>query len=213
MGLNNRQLGMVVCFSAAAWLVSAQWQQARRSTLNVVTSQDGLVVDVTTTSPTVIDADPFSGVEPVVPPIQSSLQTAIAPVAAVHLPTAVFVDLSDRQVWIQKGDDIVVTYPIAIGKENWETPTGEFHVTQMTMNPDWRHPITEEVIPAGSDSPIGTRWIEFLRQDNSAFGFHGTNQDDLIGQAVSHGCLRMHNADVEALFESLYIGMPVTVQP
>ena len=213
MELNNRQLGMVICFSAAAGLLAMQWQQGRSVPSNTAT-QDGRVVEVSTTSQApVMDAETLSAVEPAVPPIQASLKTAIAPIAAAHLPTKVLVDLSDREVWLQKGDDILAVYPVAIGKENWETPTGEFYVTQMTVNPDWRHPITEEVIPSGPSSPIGTRWIEFWRQGNSAFGFHGTNQDGLIGQAVSHGCLRMHNADVEALFDALYIGMPVTVQP
>ncbi len=209
MGLNNRLFGMVICFSAAASLISAQWQT---EPLHQTNKQNGVVVNPSLAEPSAVDAE-VASTEPAVWPIQARLQLAIAPVIAAHLPTRVIVDLSDRQVWIQTGDDIVATYPVAIGKENWETPTGEFYVTQMTVNPDWRHPVTKEVIPSGPNSPVGTRWIEFLRQDNSAFGFHGTNQDDLIGQAVSHGCLRMHNADVEALFDALYIGMPVTVQP
>lgn len=40
---------------------------------------------------------------------------------------------------------------------------------------------------------------------------HGTNQENLIGQAVSHGCLRMKNLDVIELFEQVTSGSPLLI--
>lgn len=123
------------------------------------------------------------------------------------------IDLSDRQVHLYFEGEKQVSYPIAIGQPGWETPTGTFSVTDMQKNPFWQHPITGEWIPPGSDNPLGTRWIGFWSNGFNQIGFHGTNQADLIGQAVSHGCIRMHNQDIQALYRQIEPGVPVTVQP
>lgn len=154
--------------------------------------------------------EPF---QPQMLPLPSALEISLAPIAAAHIPRYLVVDLSDRRVYLYEGDQIQADYPVAIGKEGWETPTGTFQITHLTENPNWRHPVTGELVPAGSDSPVGTRWIKFWQENRNAIGFHGTNEDEAIGQAVSHGCLRMHNTDIEALFAAVHLGMPVTVQP
>ncbi|MGB4451838.1 MAG: LysM peptidoglycan-binding domain-containing protein, partial [Bacillota bacterium] len=55
---------------------------------------------------------------------------------------------------------------------------------------------------------LGTRWIGFTYQMH---GIHGTNRPELIGQAVSNGCVRMHNSHVEELYEMVGLGAPVIV--
>ena len=52
-----------------------------------------------------------------------------------------------------------------------------------------------------------------MKGDKYDIGLHGTNEDHLIGKAVSHGCVRMHNKDAIALFEQVSVGTPVIVQP
>lgn len=123
------------------------------------------------------------------------------------------VDLSDRQVYVYREQQLVTSYPIAIGQAGWETPSGSFQVLEMQRNPKWQHPITGEVVPAGADNPLGQRWIGFLYAGRTHIGFHGTNQEDLIGQAVSHGCIRMRNQDVMALYEQVALGTTVNVRP
>jgi lipoprotein-anchoring transpeptidase ErfK/SrfK len=44
-------------------------------------------------------------------------------------------------------------------------------------------------------------------------GIHGTPKPQLLGQAVSGGCIRMRNADVIYVFERVRIGTPVIVEP
>lgn len=123
------------------------------------------------------------------------------------------VDLSDRKVRLYDQKKLKASYPIAIGQEGWETPTGSFKVFQMYENPAWQHPITGEKIASGDkENPLGKRWIGFTAHGKLLIGFHGTTDDSLVGQAVSHGCLRMKNADVMALYQAVKIGTPVTVQ-
>ncbi|NJM97642.1 MAG: L,D-transpeptidase [Phormidesmis sp. RL_2_1] len=121
--------------------------------------------------------------------------------------------LSARQVAVYRGDVLLSRYPVAIGREGWQTPTGEFSVFQKQTDPAWEHPFTGEVIPPGPENPLGTRWIGFWSDGVNAIGFHGTPDESVIGSAVSHGCVRMRNADVMALYEQVGMGTLVTVLP
>ncbi len=121
--------------------------------------------------------------------------------------------LSDRRVYLYHNDEVKVSYPIAVGKQGWETPTGSYEVMQMIRNPVWEHPWTGEIVPAGPDNPLGSRWIGFWTDGTNVIGFHGTPNEDSVGQAASHGCVRMFDRDVVSLFEQVEIGTPVTVEP
>ena len=123
------------------------------------------------------------------------------------------IKLGERRVYVYQGDRLKTSYPIAVGKEGWETPTGEFAVIQMVENPIWEHPLTGEIIPPGPDNPLGNRWIGFWTDGTNIIGFHGTPNEETVGNAASHGCIRMFNRDVLTLFSLVEIGTPVTVQP
>jgi lipoprotein-anchoring transpeptidase ErfK/SrfK len=127
--------------------------------------------------------------------------------------TRLEVDLSDRQVSFYQNGEVVAQYPVAIGQTGWETPTGTFQVTEMHVDPEWQHPITGEIVPAGTANPLGSRWIGFWSDGINQIGFHGTNEADSIGQAISHGCVRMWNPDIEALYDQIEVGMTVAVVP
>ncbi|MBW4558689.1 MAG: L,D-transpeptidase [Trichormus sp. ATA11-4-KO1] len=126
--------------------------------------------------------------------------------------TEVVVNLSDRRTYVYMGDEVIASYPIAVGKKGWETPTGSFRVTHMQHDPIWRHPITGKVFPSGADSPLGERWIGFWSDGRNEIGFHGTPDTHLLGAAISHGCLRMRNDDVRLLYEQVKVGTLVTVR-
>ncbi|MBW4687228.1 MAG: L,D-transpeptidase [Komarekiella atlantica HA4396-MV6] len=126
--------------------------------------------------------------------------------------TQVVVDLSDRRAYVYAKDEVIASYPIAIGKKGWETPTGDFQVMHMQHHPIWRHPITGKVFEAGTDSPLGDRWIGFWSDGRNHIGFHGTPEVEVIGTAVSHGCLRMRNPDVRMLYEQIKVGTTVIVR-
>nr|WP_201026160.1 L,D-transpeptidase [Mastigocoleus testarum] len=127
-------------------------------------------------------------------------------------PIKVTVDLSDRRVYVYRGNTTIASYPTGIGKKGWETPTGSFQVNQKVVNPSWRHPITDKVFPPGPDSPLGLRWIGFWSDGRNYIGFHGTPNYDVVGTAVSHGCLRMRNVDVLMLYKQVTMGTPVEVR-
>jgi len=121
--------------------------------------------------------------------------------------------LSDRRVYVYRQDQLLTSYPIAVGRDGWETPTGQYQVIQKIQEPAWEHPFTGEVIPPGPENPLGMRWIGFWTDGTNYIGFHGTPNEDTVGQAASHGCIRMLNQDVLLLFDKVTIGTPVIVEP
>lgn len=121
--------------------------------------------------------------------------------------------LGHRKVYVYAGETLVASYPVAIGRPGYATPTGEFQVFEMIVNPAWQSPWTGEIEPPGPDGSLGLRWIGFARLTGGVIGFHGTPNVASIGQAASHGCVRMRNEDVVKLFEQVEIGTRVRVEP
>ncbi len=122
--------------------------------------------------------------------------------------------LRERRVYLYVGEEIEVSYPVAVGRPGWETPTGTFKVLHKVANPTWENPFNGRIIPPGPRNPLGDRLIVFAPMGNQGYaGFHGTTNESLIGQAVSHGCVRMRNRDIRALFEQIDVNTPVIVKP
>ena len=179
---------MLLCFGVVISLSSAQ----RQATASILTTQEA------TKSETQLQRHIPAFVQP----------SWFNPAQNTNLT----IKLSDRRVYVYRDNRVQSSYPIAVGKAGWETPTGTFKVLQMLQNPAWEHPWTGEVIPPGPNNPLGVRWIAFWTDGKNMIGFHGTPNEQLIGQAVSHGCVRMRNRDVMALYQQVTVGTTVTVQ-
>ncbi|MEM8779016.1 MAG: L,D-transpeptidase [Cyanobacteria bacterium P01_G01_bin.49] len=134
------------------------------------------------------------------------------PEAAEIVATRLVLSLKERRVYAYQEDKVLASYPVAIGKKGWETPQGNFEVIQMVENPKWKNPWNGQVSAPGPNSPLGERWIGFWTDGENYIGFHGTPGEHVMGQAVSHGCVRMRNQDVKALYELVQDGIPVIVQ-
>ncbi len=114
----------------------------------------------------------------------------------------------------------VYTYPISIGRMDWETPIGETKIVAMAKNPAWYPPesVREEhaadgdplprVVPPGPDNPLGSR---ALRLGLPGYLIHGTNKPAGVGMRVSHGCIRMFPEDIEFLFQHVRVNTPVRI--
>ena len=135
-----------------------------------------------------------------------------------------------RRVFLLDNGKLRNAFPVAIGMPGWETPTGHFEVLQKIPDPVWVHPVSgERVEEQGPDNPLGSHWIAFHRDclgrdahDGEAWitikgctttGFHGTPHRWTVGRAVSHGCVRLYNEDVSALYRQVSLGTQVTVLP
>jgi len=146
-------------------------------------------------------------------PLQTVPSDSISAGVAESAVLKLELHLSERRLAVYRGEALIANYSVAVGREGWQTPTGEFSVFQKQRNPAWEHPFTGEVIPPGPENPLGTRWIGFWSDGQNSIGFHGTPDESVIGSAVSHGCVRMRNEDVSALYEQVSVDTPVTVLP
>lgn len=120
--------------------------------------------------------------------------------------------LGERRVYVYGGEQVLASYPVAIGASATPTPTGQFQIFQMVENPRWQNPWTGEVTAPGANSALGLRWIGFTELSNGLIGFHGTPTVSSIGQAASNGCVRLRNEDVLALYSYVRMGMLVVVE-
>jgi lipoprotein-anchoring transpeptidase ErfK/SrfK len=122
------------------------------------------------------------------------------------------VNLTKRQVVAFVGTQKLKTFQIGVGKKGWETPTGNFKVKQLIENPAWKNPFTGDVIAAGDrDNPLGKHWIGFWTNGKEWSGFHGTSQLSSVGQASSHGCLRMKPEEIKEIFAQVNLNTIVNV--
>src|SRR3989344_767992 len=117
--------------------------------------------------------------------------------------------------------NIVYTYPIAVGRVGWRTPTTVTSVYKKEKDPVWRVPKSiwqytyrtkgiklPAVVGPGPDNPLGP-YALYLKL--SGYLIHGTNDPDSIGKYVSSGCIRLYPADITQLYSLVDIGTVVHI--
>ncbi len=120
----------------------------------------------------------------------------------------IIVNIPSRTLELYKENTLVKEYPIGVGKPSTPTPTGKFPIIEKEVNPWWYPPGKNYVVPSGPNNPLGYRWMGI----GSMYGIHGTNAPWTIGLAVSNGCIRMQEEDVEDLFELVDCDTPVSIE-
>lgn len=118
----------------------------------------------------------------------------------------VVVDISDRQLRLLDGDRVLETHPVAVGSEEWPTPTGSWEFHRVDINPEWVLPKSEEWAkdettrtPGDPENPMGRARLVY-RMPNTV---HGTDDLNSLGKAVSHGSIRVANDVALDLAEKL----------
>jgi L,D-transpeptidase ErfK/SrfK len=104
---------------------------------------------------------------------------------------------------------VVMTYPISIGRMDWETPLGRTSIISKVRNPAWYPPESiraehaaagdplPRIVPPGPQNPLG----EYaMRLGLPGYLIHGTNRPAGVGMRVTHGCIRMFPEDIDYLF-------------
>lgn len=121
-------------------------------------------------------------------------------------PFNAVVDLSDYEITIHCHGYFVYKFPVGVGKDE-SSPIGTFQVIDKVVNPPYYGP--EGAIAADDPAnPIGERWISI----GDSYGIHGTIDPESIGKSASRGCVRMHNEDVEIVYDLLTVGSEVVIQ-
>ena len=148
---------------------------------------------------------------------QMASSKSIHPGDVLRIPTDrphMLVDISTRWVLYMMGDEVVAAWEGGVGKPGNETQPGQYTIGVKQPNPPWFRPGGAPVPFGNPENPLGTRWLSWrLNGVESHLGFHGTTDPSSVGGAVSSGCIRLRNEDVEELFEILPERADVLVQP
>jgi hypothetical protein len=130
-----------------------------------------------------------------------------ADVAVEEVQTRLLVDLSERRVTLFRSGRHVLSTRAAVGSSSTPTPTGTFHVDQRLYSNDPSGPFGPSAVGIAAYSEVLTGWTQ-----GGPIAIHGTNRPDLIGQAVSNGCIRVRNEVVRRIFAVARGGTPVVIQ-
>ena len=140
-------------------------------------------------------------------PNQTTAWVRAADVSLRQVTHRIVVSLADKSMTVYEGGAVVMSAPVAIGTSSTPTPRGNYYIDGAVRTPD----------PSGVYGPFQlsvAAFSEVLMTFGSGIGqiaMHGTNAPSLIGSAVSNGCLRMNNADITRLANTVEIGTPVQI--
>jgi lipoprotein-anchoring transpeptidase ErfK/SrfK len=134
----------------------------------------------------------------------------------------IVVELSSHRITAYKGDSVILSEKIAVGRSDRPTPNGRYYLKELLRacldekQPDG----TVKCVPndKGIYGPYAYGLSGFsptmtsFNGGEGVIGIHGTNEPELLGTDVSSGCIRMSNEGITALSKVLPLGTPVTVQ-
>ena len=118
------------------------------------------------------------------------------------------VDVSERTITAYKGGKQYLRDTVAVGMAQNPTPIGLASVTALLQPPDPKGEFGTHAYVLSAFSPTLTKFLG----GPGSIGIHGTNRPDLLGKAVSHGCVRVKNSTVDALAKDLPLGTPVELR-
>ena len=131
-------------------------------------------------------------------------------------PGTIIVNTSDRFLFLITSDTTALRYGIGVGRDGFQW--GGIHkISRKAEWPDWtpppemieRQPYLPRFMAGGPGNPMGAAALYI---GATVYRIHGTNAPETIGQAVSSGCFRLVNEDVQDLFSRVPVGTKVVVQ-
>ena len=150
--------------------------------------------------------------------VELPVKTVEPAVTDAGLGKSITVDETTNTLHLWNGFHVVRTYPVATARFGFTTPIGVWQVVNKVENPTWVNPCLGQpgcwaasepaTIPPGPGNPLGTR---ALYLNAPGIRIHGTPEDSSIGTYASHGCIRMHIPDSEALYPLVPVGTRVVI--
>ena len=137
--------------------------------------------------------------------LASGAALLLSPPAIAQSGLNLILDRSERTVYVKRGNRVIRTHDVAVGKPGHETPLGSWEFYQVDVNPDWTPPDSEwsedasYTPPGHPDNPMGRVRMIF----NRPYTIHGTDALHSIDKAASHGSVRMANEEAIELAELL----------
>lgn len=132
---------------------------------------------------------------------------AAAAVRGYMVSFRILIDLSDRRVTVLHDGRVLVQVSAGVGRPETPTPTGSYYVNQRLLAADPSGPWGPGGIGISAFSPVLVDWAQ-----GGPIAIHGTNEPETIGQAASHGCVRIDNDVLARLIRVVPDGTPVRIR-
>jgi len=180
-----------------------------------VLAQFGTPLELRNTTPTIKDANPG---EMPNPDAKISDIYAHQPVyyRTNEAPGTIIIDTPRRFLYLIQANNTAMRYGVGVGRDGFQW-NGLLKITRKQEWPDWtpppemieRQPYLPRFMAGGPGNPMGAR---ALYLGNTVYRIHGTNAPETIGHAVSSGCFRLVNEEIEHLYDRVPVGTKVIVQ-
>lgn len=157
-----------------------------------------------------LKAGAFNGFLEVFLPVRPNGSTGFVKVNEVNQNPHNFhieVRLSQFNLKVFNGSNVILDVPIAVAGNNTPTPGGLYYTTELLKPPNGNGPYGTYAYGLSGFSDV----YKTFNGGPGQLGIHGTNTPSSIGKAVSNGCIRMRNEDIEKLAPVLPLGVPVQI--
>lgn len=148
------------------------------------------------------------------PPVAATVIVKKPRYTRSNIGKTILVVLRERYLYYYKNTKLVKKYRCAIGMPGHATPRGTFKVIAKNPHPAWRNPgsawarTMPGYIAPGFYNPLGLRALYI---NSPGIRIHGTAKTWSMGQAASHGCVRLTNANIVKLYPLIPVGTPVII--
>jgi lipoprotein-anchoring transpeptidase ErfK/SrfK len=122
-------------------------------------------------------------------------------------PFHIVISLSAHTITVTNARSVVYTGPVAVGAPATPTPTGNYYLYVLLQAPDPNAGYGPYAYGLSSHSDA----LATFEGGDAEIGIHGNSDASVLGQDVSHGCVRMDNDAITALSTQLPLGTPVDV--
>jgi hypothetical protein len=148
--------------------------------------------------------------------VRFSVHSVAAKINPRTMGPTIVVHVDTNRLDLYEGFSVTHSWDVATAKPGYVTPVGEWTLYQKRENPTWYNPALDSwgaglpaVVPGGPGNPMGTRALYITAP--GLIRIHGTTTPDSIGRYASHGCIRMHNEQVEELYDLVPVGTKVII--
>lgn len=126
-------------------------------------------------------------------------------VTITQVTYALKVSTKDKTLKLYRADELIETFPVATGTGGTPTPTGTFYLTELIA------PTNEGYGPFAYGISAFSEELTSFGGGPGQIGVHGTDDEDSLGRAVSHGCIRLSNPAITKLAALLPLGTPIEI--
>lgn len=157
----------------------------------------------------------YPDIDPWVPDVGTELEIPVCWILPSGNSEGIIINIPELRLYrFIAGTNIVETYPVGIGTEEYQTPLGDYHVVEREENPVWTVPPSLRdkykftSMPPGPKNPLGKYWLGLSAHH---IGIHGTNFPWAVGRQVSRGCIRLYPEHIKRLYPEVTVGTRVRI--